>query len=47
MDSGAALKRFELANNIQTVDPDQIYKYDAANHQAFLQAKPWAKEYVG
>lgn len=43
--AGAALKRFELENNIQTVEADQIYKYDAAKHQAVLQAKPWAKEY--
>jgi len=39
-----ALKRFELENNIQTVDSDQIYKYDAAKHQSFLQSKPWAKD---
>jgi len=44
MDSGPALKRFEMENNIQMVDPDKIYKYDAASHQAFLQAKPWTKD---
>lgn len=43
--SANALKRFELENNIQTVaDNDQIYKYDAAKHQAFLQSKPWTKD---
>jgi len=42
--AAAALKRFELENNIQAVDSDQIYKYDAAKHQAILQSKPWTKD---
>lgn len=46
VDPTQALNRFILENNIQTVDADQIYKFDGANYQAFLQSKPWAKEYV-
>jgi COP9 signalosome complex subunit 5 len=34
-----------MENNIQTItDSDQIYKYDAAKHQGFLQSKPWTKD---
>jgi len=33
-----------LENNIQPIEADQIYKYDAAKHQAILQAKPWTKD---
>jgi len=44
LDPTAALNRFILENNIQTVDADQIYKFDGANYQAFLQSKPWAKD---
>lgn len=44
-DAKTALKTWELENKIQTVgDPDQIYKYDSAHHQAQLQAKPWSKD---
>jgi len=44
MDSASALKRFQVENNVQTVDPDQIYKYDAASHQSYLQTRPWTKD---
>jgi len=37
-------KRWELENNVQASDPDQIYKYDAAKYQAFLQTRPWTKD---
>lgn len=33
-----------MENNIQPIEADQIYKYDAAKHQAILQAKPWTKD---
>lgn len=46
VDPTQALNRFILENNIQTVDADQIYKFDGKDYQAFLQSKPWAKEYV-
>lgn len=43
-DPTQALNRFILENNIQTVDADQIFKFDGSQYQAFLQAKPWAKD---
>lgn len=39
-----ALKRFEMENNIQTLDPDQIYKYDEAKHQQEVSKQPWQKD---
>lgn len=41
-----ALKTFELENNIQTIDHDQLFKYDPQQYQQFLQSKPWSKEYL-
>lgn len=39
-----AQKRWELENNVQTVDPDLIYKYDEEKHEATVRDKPWAKD---
>eukprot|EP01102_Stenamoeba_stenopodia_P006429 TRINITY_DN175_c0_g3_i2.p1 TRINITY_DN175_c0_g3~~TRINITY_DN175_c0_g3_i2.p1 ORF type:complete len:344 (+),score=71.16 TRINITY_DN175_c0_g3_i2:308-1339(+) len=39
-----ALKRFEFENNIQTVEPDQIYHYDANKQQAEVAQKRWTNE---
>ncbi|KAN0015038.1 hypothetical protein ACTFIV_003980 [Dictyostelium citrinum] len=39
-----ALKTFELENNIQTIDHDQLFKYDPQQYQQFLQTKPWSKD---
>eukprot|EP01111_Echinosteliopsis_oligospora_P013855 TRINITY_DN507_c0_g1_i1.p1 TRINITY_DN507_c0_g1~~TRINITY_DN507_c0_g1_i1.p1 ORF type:complete len:332 (-),score=101.13 TRINITY_DN507_c0_g1_i1:80-1075(-) len=36
-----ALKRFELENNIQAVNSDAIYKYDAVEYNKLIQTKPW------
>jgi hypothetical protein len=46
MASSDAQKRWELENNVQTVDPDLIYKYDEEKHEATVRDKPWSKEYV-
>ncbi|GAM27607.1 hypothetical protein SAMD00019534_107830 [Acytostelium subglobosum LB1] len=40
----AALKRFEIENNIQSVDRDSIFKYDQTQYNDFLKSKPWAKD---
>ncbi|EGC31350.1 Mov34/MPN/PAD-1 family protein [Dictyostelium purpureum] len=42
--SADALKRFELENNVQTIDHDSLFKYDAQQYQQFLSSKPWAKD---
>jgi len=39
-----ALKRFEIENNIQSIDTDSLFKYDQQQYQAFLNSKPWAKD---
>eukprot|EP00735_Rhodelphis_limneticus_P009101 TRINITY_DN2540_c0_g1::TRINITY_DN2540_c0_g1_i1::g.19091::m.19091 TRINITY_DN2540_c0_g1::TRINITY_DN2540_c0_g1_i1::g.19091 ORF type:complete len:341 (+),score=36.76,sp/Q54PF3/CSN5_DICDI/68.42/9e-169,JAB/PF01398.16/1.9e-30,Prok-JAB/PF14464.1/2.2e-05,UPF0172/PF03665.8/0.23,UPF0172/PF03665.8/1.3e+02 TRINITY_DN2540_c0_g1_i1:57-1079(+) len=45
MDVDQAKKRFILENNVQQVsETDDMYKYDAAAHQAVLQSKPWTKD---
>ena len=43
-----ALKRWELENNIQPLDPetDAVFKYDSGAVQQQLQAKPWSREYA-
>ena len=46
MDSYAAMKTFELSNNIETIQSvDEIYKYSKEEQQSILQRKPWTKEY--
>ena len=32
--------RFEMENNIQTLDADKIFKYDAAALNAYLSTRP-------
>jgi COP9 signalosome complex subunit 5 len=44
MASSDAQKRWELENNVQTVDPDLIYKYDEEKHEATVRDKPWSKD---
>lgn len=45
MDSSNALATFELANNVVSVaSVDSIFKYDHAQQQELLTAKPWTKE---
>ncbi|KAI8812795.1 JAB1/Mov34/MPN/PAD-1 ubiquitin protease-domain-containing protein [Cladochytrium replicatum] len=44
--ASSAQKRFELENNVKTIDPSQdlIYKYDNAEQQSILSAKPWTSD---
>ncbi|KAI5476742.1 COP9 signalosome complex subunit 5 [Pseudohyphozyma bogoriensis] len=35
---------FELNNNIQQVEPDDVYRFDKAQQQAQLAAKPWKQD---
>eukprot|EP01104_Vermistella_antarctica_P009309 TRINITY_DN237_c0_g2_i1.p1 TRINITY_DN237_c0_g2~~TRINITY_DN237_c0_g2_i1.p1 ORF type:complete len:345 (+),score=84.70 TRINITY_DN237_c0_g2_i1:179-1213(+) len=44
MDVTTARKTFEIENNIQTVDPDEIFRYDEEKHNAQCDAKPWLKD---
>lgn len=45
MDSSTAQATFELSNNITTVSSvDAIFKYNHAQQQELLSAKPWAKD---
>ncbi|PRP75530.1 Mov34/MPN/PAD-1 family protein [Planoprotostelium fungivorum] len=39
-----AQKNWEAANKIETIEGDQLYKWDHEKNQAFLAAKPWAKD---
>jgi len=36
--------KFEKDNKIETMDMDQIYKYDNKKYQDFLASKPWLKD---
>lgn len=42
--SDAARKKFEADNKIESIDADQLYKYDNKKYQEFLSTKPWAKD---
>ena len=45
IDSGMALKSWELENNIETIPAcDEIFRYDAQQQQQILAAKPWDKD---
>ena len=45
MDSAAARASFELANHVRSVaNVDTIFRYDQAQQQELLSAKPWLKE---
>ncbi|KAL2915520.1 COP9 signalosome catalytic subunit rri1 [Polyrhizophydium stewartii] len=45
MSASAALKRFELENNIKEIDArDDIFRYDSEQQKAILNAKPWTKD---
>ena len=46
MSAAEAQKRWELENNIQIVEPDQIYRYDPAAQEAEVARKPWLQECV-
>jgi COP9 signalosome complex subunit 5 len=39
-----ARRRFEAENKIETVDPDEIYKYNQERHQSFINQRPWQKD---
>lgn len=39
-----ARMRFETENKIETVDPDELYRYDVDRHQSFINQKPWLKD---
>eukprot|EP00296_Roombia_truncata_P007852 JP446308.1.p1 GENE.JP446308.1~~JP446308.1.p1 ORF type:complete len:334 (-),score=63.18 JP446308.1:197-1198(-) len=43
-DASMALKNFEIANNIETLESDQIFEYDLDAQRAYLSAKPWLKD---
>ena len=42
--AAVAGKTFELNNNVQTVDPDQIYSTDTAAQREILKARPWKND---
>lgn len=43
--SKTAYKTWEMSNNIQSVATiDDIFRYDAKQHQDILMTKPWEKE---
>jgi len=44
--SSDSLKKWESENDVQVMQPDEIYKYDAASYEEFLRSKPWTKEYA-
>ena len=45
MDWEMAKKTWEIRNNIETVQSaDEIFKYDRAQQQDIIAAKPWSKE---
>mmetsp|Transcript_10496 Transcript_10496/g.17172 ORF Transcript_10496/g.17172 Transcript_10496/m.17172 type:complete len:333 (+) Transcript_10496:45-1043(+) len=39
-----ARRTFEIENNIETADLDSVFKYDHAEQQAIISAKPWLKD---
>jgi len=40
-----ALKSWELENNVETIPScDEIFRYDAQEHQTILAARPWEKD---
>jgi len=41
MASDIARKKFESDNKIESIDSDQLYKYDNKKYQEFLSTKPW------
>jgi len=44
MASDIARKKFESDNKIESIDSDQLYKYDNKKYQEFLSTKPWTKD---
>lgn len=43
--SKTAYKTWEMSNNVQSVATiDDIFRYDAKQHQDILMTKPWDKE---
>jgi len=44
MASDMARKKFENDNKIESMDSDQLYKYDNKKYQEFLSTKPWVKD---
>jgi hypothetical protein len=46
MSGGAdAQRRFEMENNVQTVDADSIYNFDPEAQKKLREQKPWTKEW--
>ena len=44
MSAADALRRFEIENQVKTVDPDKIFELDEAAIDAQFRLKPWKKE---
>ena len=47
MDAASAQARFELSNNMLTLDPsslDSIFRYDSAEQRSVLQSAPWRSD---
>jgi len=44
MASDVARKKFENDNKIESMESDQLYKYDNKKYQEFLNTKPWVKD---
>lgn len=45
-DEATARKRWELENNIQHVELDEIFKFDEKAVSTLLDAHPWRDEFV-
>lgn len=45
-DEATARKRWELENNIQQVELDEIFKFDEKAVSTLLDAHPWRDEFV-
>lgn len=43
-DRTGARQRWELENDMQDIQSDAYYKYDASEQQALQQQKPWTKD---
>ena len=42
--AAVALRNWELENNVENLEIDEIYKFEKQTQQDMLSAKPWDKE---
>ena len=45
-DEATARKLWELENNIQVMEMDEIFKVDEEKHMEMLEKRPWLSEFV-